>query len=137
MMRAVMAGYDDVEGGRPASVRGASAPATGTPAAFGFRRFERNARDDDLFGFGPSGPVASSGTAKAVVVVAIVGVVRVAVRRPHVARVVVPGPAAQDTVRAGCSTAVPAIKIRGRIGLGQAGGAATVPAARRRRPRGR
>ena len=40
MMRAVMAGYGDVEGDRPASVRGASAPATGTPAAFGFRRFE-------------------------------------------------------------------------------------------------
>lgn len=137
MMRAFMAGHGWRGNGRPARVRGASAPATDTPAAFGFRRFERNAWDGGLFGFGPSGPIVSSETAKTEVVVAVVGVVVVAVRRPHVARVVVPGPAAQDTVRAGCSTAVPNGKIRGRTGRAQAGSAATVPVATWRRPRGR
>ena len=82
-------------------------------------------------------PVVSSGTAKAQVVVAVGRVVGVAVRRAHIARVVVPGPAADDTVRAGFSTTLPDTKVTGRPGFDQGGGGAIVPAAMRRHPHAR
>jgi hypothetical protein len=72
-----------------------------------------DARDGSLFRPGPSDPVVSSGTAEADVVVAVVGVVLVAVSSTHVARVVVPGPAADDTVRAGFPTIVPILTGHG------------------------
>lgn len=46
----------------------------------------------------------SLGAAEAKIVVPVIGVVPVAVRRPHVLGVVVPGAAANDAIRAGCST---------------------------------
>src|SRR5512143_1202864 len=88
--------------------------ATSTPVAIGFRRARRNAWEGDLFRFGPSSPVVSSGTAEAQVVVAVVGVVVVAVRGAYVTRVVVPGPAAEDTVRAGFSITFPGNKATSR-----------------------
>ncbi len=54
-----------------------------------------------LWPAGWPGSRPNSGTAKTGVVEAAVGAVRVAERRPHEARVVVPGPAAQDAGRVG------------------------------------
>src|SRR4051812_4675778 len=75
---------------------------TSTPAAIVFWRMPvrtGNALEADLFRCGYSDPLVSSGAAKAEVVVAIRRVVVVAVRRPHIARVVVPRHASDDAVR--------------------------------------
>ncbi len=54
--------------------------------------------DVDLFKFGPSNPVVSSGTAEAKIVVVVVWIVRVAIGATGVARVVVPGSTTDHTL---------------------------------------
>ena len=87
----------------PASFRAASARPTHMPGTAGFSPCGRDrprGQDEGLVNPPPSGSVSSSGEAEADVVVAVAGIVVVAVGRAQVAPVVDPAPAAQHAVGA-------------------------------------